>query len=118
MGRLKQLPPRLKPMAPRLAAPPPQTEADRSRHRDASQPWRQWYKTADWQRLRWSILERDLFTCRMCWRIEAKTSLLVADHIRPHRGDAALFWSPANLQCLCKACHDKTKQSQERAGRW
>lgn len=118
MGRLRQLPPRLKTLAPRLAPAPPQTEADRSRQRDATQVWRAWYKTARWQRLRWAVLVRDAFTCRMCGRIDGRTSQLVADHVAPHRGSEALFWDDANLQCLCKACHDKTKQSQERAGRW
>lgn len=118
MGRLRQLPSRLKALPSRLGAPAPQTEADRSRQRDATQAWRAWYKTARWQRLRWSVLVRDAFTCRMCRRVEGKTALLVADHTVPHRGDERLFWDEANLQCLCKACHDKTKQSQERAGRW
>lgn len=37
----------------------------------------------------------------------------VADHIQPHRGDMALFLSEANLQSLCKPCHDGHKQAQE-----
>lgn len=89
-------------------------ETQRSRFRDATQPWRQWYKTARWQKLRWSILVRDLFTCQMCRKVEAITSLLVADHKTPHRGDERLFWDEQNLQCLCKSCHDSTKQSEER----
>lgn len=87
----------------------------RSRQRDAGQPWRAWYKTARWQKLRWSVLVRDLFTCRECGRIEADTSKLVADHKRAHRGDERKFWDPENLQCLCKPCHDKVKQAQEQA---
>lgn len=116
MGRLKQLPSRLPSLPPRLAQIAPATEADRSRMRDAQQAWRGWYKTARWQRLRWSVLERDQFTCRRCGRIEGDTRLLVADHVQPHRGDEALFWEAGNLQCLCKACHDSAKQSEERRG--
>lgn len=78
-------------------------------------PWKAWYKTARWQKLRYAILLRALFTCSKCGRIEGNTSLLVADHIKPHRGDASLFWDEANLQCLCKACHDKLKQTEEQA---
>lgn len=37
----------------------------------------------------------------------------VADHIKPHRGDRGLFFDPANLQSLCKSCHDSHKQAQE-----
>ncbi len=94
-----------------------QTKAERDRHRDVLNPWRQWYKTAAWQRLRWSVLVRDMFTCAMCGRLEAATSQLVADHTVAHRGDEALFWDADNLQCLCKPCHDSDKQREERARR-
>lgn len=117
MGRLTQLRPRLGSMPRRVGGSLPATEAERSRLRDALAPSRAWYKTARWQRLRWDVLVRDLFTCRLCGRIEGVTSRLVADHIVPHRGDAGRFWDAGNLQCLCKACHDGTKQAQERRAR-
>lgn len=81
--------------------------------------WKAWKKTARWQCLRWSVLVRDRFTCQRkgCGRIEADTSQLVADHIKAHKGDERLFWDEANLQCLCKPCHDGPKQSFERTGR-
>jgi len=41
----------------------------------------------------------------------------VVDHIRPHRGDMALFWDSSNWQALCKACHDRIKQAYEKSGR-
>jgi len=65
-----------------------------------------------------AVLVRDCFTCRMpgCGKVEGDTSQLVADHRRPHRGDERLFWDERNLQCLCKPCHDSTKQRQERRG--
>lgn len=78
-------------------------------------PWRAWYKTARWQRLRWSVLVRDLFMCVRCKRVEADTSKLVADHKQPHRGDEHLFWDETNLQTLCKDCHDSVKQIEEQA---
>lgn len=83
------------------------------RSRDANSPWRRFYKTARWQKLRWRVLVRDLFTCRFCGHVEADTSLLVADHIKPHRGDETLFWDERNLQCLCKTCHDSVKRRIE-----
>lgn len=125
MGRLKQLPARLAALPPRLAPAPlvgrnPSIVLvdERSARRDAEQAWRKWYKTARWQKLRWSVLVRDLFTCCRCRRIEGNTSLLVADHVKPHRGDETMFWDAENLQCLCKPCHDRDKQAEERAGRW
>lgn len=122
MARLKQIRPRAgSPVRPRhaplvaVAADRAEAEAVRDRARDRGQEWRGWYKTAAWQRLRWSVLVRDLFTCRRCGRVEGVTRLLVADHVVPHRGDSARFWDPANLQCLCKACHDGAKQAEDRA---
>lgn len=100
---------RLPPSVPAI----PREGAERSRQRDRSEPWRAWYKTARWQRLRWSVLTRDLFTCRMCGRIEADTSQLVCDHVEPHRGDERTFWA-GPFQTLCKPCHDRDKQSAER----
>ena len=84
--------------------------------RDQVQAWRAWYKTARWQRLRMAVLQRDLFTCQFCGVVEHRKGQLVADHRTAHRGDAALFWDADNLQCLCKTCHDSTKQRMERAG--
>jgi 5-methylcytosine-specific restriction enzyme A len=117
MGRLKMLLPTLAPLKGSLGWLAPKTAAEASRDRDQQVPGRAWYKTARWQRLRWSVIKRDLFTCAMCGRVEGNTRLLVADHKRPHRGDEALFWDDGNLQCLCKPCHDSEKQRQERAGR-
>lgn len=75
----------------------------------------QWYHTTRWRRLRWSVLEDADFTCADCGQIEADTSRLVADHKKPHRGDAVLFWDRGNLQCLCQSCHSGAKQREERA---
>lgn len=116
MGRLTTLRPRLGGLRPRLAGLPDDRQAfDRDRDR---QPWRKWYKMARWQKLRMSVLVRDLFTCQWqgCGRIEPDTSQLVADHHRPHRGDEQLFWDETNLWCLCKPCHDSAKQREERRG--
>lgn len=80
-------------------------------------PWRRWYKLARWRVLRLQIFLRDGYRCQRkgCGRLEGNTALLVCDHIRPHRGNAALFWDEANLQTLCKACHDADKQREEQA---
>lgn len=80
-------------------------------------PWRRWYSTARWERLRQAIFLRDRYTCQRseCQRLEGNTSLLVCDHIKPHRGDERLFWSESNLQTMCKPCHDRIKQQTEQA---
>lgn len=99
------------------SAPAPLRSIDLAQDRDRLLEWRGWYKTARWQRLRWSVLVRDLFTCAMCGRIKGETAELVADHKVPHRGDPELFWDAANIQCLCKGCHDGEKQRRERRAR-
>ena len=83
-----------------------------------SQPWKAWYKTARWRRLREQVLIRDAYTCRSCGRVLAGKSpepdSPVVDHIQAHRGNEALFWSEANLQAICKSpCHDQRKQAEE-----
>lgn len=116
MGKLAGLTGRIAVLPPRLSFAA-DVQPDGTRTRDQVQHWRRWYKTARWQRLRWSVLVRDLFTCTMCKRIEADTSQLVADHKVPHRGDEALFWDASNIACLCSQCHNSTKQALEKSGR-
>jgi 5-methylcytosine-specific restriction protein A len=41
----------------------------------------------------------------------------VVDHIRPHRGDWALFIDPGNHQSLCKSCHDRKTAAEQREKR-
>jgi len=114
LGRLKGLTPRLMPLRSKHA-PAPLTRQERDQVRD-EQPWRRWYKTARWQKLRMAVLLRDLFTCQRCGKIKGDTSQLVADHKRPHRGVEALFWDILNLWSLCKPCHDGWKQREEHRG--
>lgn len=92
------------------------TRQERARVRD-QRPWRKWYHTARWKRLRQSVFVRDGFACQWpgCGRIDGDTSRLVADHKVPHRGCAALFWDETNVQTLCKPCHDSAKQREEHA---
>ncbi len=102
--------------------------------RDKVVEWRGWYKTARWREVRAYVLARDGFTCVKCgWQDTNMHTLhnilaplgtwnnklisapnLVADHIKQHKGDAALFWYQDGIQCLCKRCHDSTKQREER----
>ena len=78
-------------------------------------PWRAWYNTTEWRRLRWQVLVDENFTCRRCG-VVADSPGLVADHIVPHRGCRVKFLDRANLQCLCARCHNSAKQAEERAG--
>lgn len=120
MPRLSAIKPRLGSTATRLGCGAPKTELDRSRHRDQTQPWRAWYKTARWQRLRRKILTRDGYICQatgaaLIGKHPAPNSPVV-DHKVPHRGDPDLFWDEGNLQAVSKEYHDKVKQSIEKRG--
>lgn len=117
VGKLKALTGHLSTLKPTLGSLPPierTVEADRAVYA----PWRRFYKTARWRALRLATFARDLYTCQWpgCGFTTANTTILVADHRKPHRGDEALFWDADNLQTLCKPCHDKHKQRAERAG--
>ena len=48
--------------------------------------------------------------CQKQGRVEPATAV---DHIKPHKGDRALFLDKANWQPLCKQCHDSVKQRKE-----
>jgi len=117
VGKLSNLKPRFTAAAPRLAR-----RTDAEGHSPVSEPWRAWYHLSRWKHpqrgLRIRVLRRDLFTCQWpgCGRIEADTSLLVADHKIPHRGDPDLFWDEEGIWTLCKPHHDGLKQASEKAG--
>lgn len=116
-SRLKQLGPRIGSLPPRFGhLGRAEVRRDFDRWRLENQEWRRWYGLQRWKDLRWSVLERDGFTCQICGRLEGDTSQLVADHVEPHMGDPEKFWS-GELQTLCKSCHDSTKQSMERGQR-
>ena len=114
MGKLKAVTGRLATLKPALGMLAP-IERTGSQERAMFSPWRAWYNTTRWRRLRWAVLVRDAFTCQWpgCGRIEPNSSQLVADHRQPHRGDETLFWDEGNLQTLCKPCHDGRKQRAE-----
>lgn len=121
MGRLSSVKPRLGSI-PSIFGRAPVTEAERSRYRDQTKSWRSWYKTARWQKLRRSVLERDGYTCQatgvlLVGKYPAPNSPVV-DHKRPHRGDPELFWDEGNLQAVSKEYHDRVKQSIEKRGQY
>ena len=111
---MQNLKPRLTTLPPRLGYASGD-EKVRSQYRRGTQPWRAWYDSERWRKLRWSVLTEQLFTCQWpgCGRVVVPASQAVCDHIKPHRGDPRLFWDRSNLQCLCKEHHDSVKQQLE-----
>lgn len=79
---------------------------------EEAKAWRKLYNSARWKRLRQAHLDIDPL-CVFCRRQEIVEIADVLDHITPHKGDVDLFFDPNNLQGLCFACHDSTKQRIE-----
>ena len=59
-----------------------------------------------WQKVRLTYLRKHVF-CVYCDAEARLTVATVVDHIRPHKGNQALFWDRSNWQALCKRCHDR-----------
>ena len=72
------------------------------------------YRSSRWRKLRRVFLQEHPL-CVQCQELGTLTPASVVDHITPHKGDEALFFDEANLQPLCKPCHDR-KTVEE--GRW
>ncbi|WP_112874939.1 HNH endonuclease [Paracoccus endophyticus] len=77
----------------------------RSRYPDYSVKVRQ---SAQWKRLRWEILKRDGFRCKICGAV----GRLEIDHIKPVRNHPELSFGAENLQALCVPCHSRKTQSE------
>ena len=77
--------------------------------------WTHLYKTRTWKQLRQAQLQREPL-CRMHMETGQVVPGDTVDHVKPHRGDMALFSNPRNLQTLCRQCHSSHKQRQEKRG--
>jgi len=76
----------------------------------ARPPWWHLYKQSRWKAAKNAFLEQHP-VCVIC---DLKLATVV-DHIRPHRGDLALFWDSGNWQSLCVVCHNR-KSAREKRG--
>lgn len=78
------------------------------------------YNRRQWRDLRGEVLTASGWSCALCGSLlmgkPNMPTAPVVDHIIPHRGSEALFFDRANLQALCKACHDRHKQREEKSG--
>lgn len=82
------------------------------RAREVSAAWRWVYTDRRWPPLRDQVLSEEALCRAGCGRPPT-----VVDHIRPHRGNEQLAFDRANLQGMCKPCHDsKTARETGFAG--
>jgi 5-methylcytosine-specific restriction enzyme A len=68
---------------------------------------RRWYRIARWRALRARVLREQAYRCALCGYV---TLDLDIDHIVKHDGDLRRFWDRANLQALCRTCHQRKTQ--------
>lgn len=115
-SKLKTIRPQVATIKP-LIGRMPGDERARDRDREQNQPWRKWYHTTRWEKLRDKIRLRDLYTCQLCRCLCAGKGKSAVDHKQSHNGDERLFWDENNLQLLCKPCHDGEKQKMDKAAR-
>lgn len=76
---------------------------------------KRWYDSVRWRKARSAFLAAHPL-CALCARMGRDTAASVVDHIEPHGGDPALFWSPDNWQSLCPSCHSGTKRIADTKG--
>ena len=75
----------------------------------------QMYNNSAWRQLRAWQLDKHPY-CAICMDVAGiVTPADEVDHITPHKGSAALFNDPENLQSLCTSCHSR-KTAAERSG--
>lgn len=124
MVKLRSLPPQLGNIGSQIGFAPGDEKAG-DRARDQAAPWRAWYRTPRWQRLRQQVFVRDAYTCQrtgvLCVGKYPAPNSPVANHKRPHRGDPVLFWDPDNIETVTKAVHDSIVQAEEQSipkGNW
>ena len=75
--------------------------AHRRKARQTAAVWRWVYDDPRWAPLRDQVLSEEPLCRAGCGRPPT-----VVDHIRPHRGNEARAFDRANLQAMCKPCHD------------
>ena len=82
--------------------------------RRAEPSWRSWCKSPTWKSIRRHRLAKEP-RCRQC-AIEGRTAVAIyVDHVKPHRGQWALFFQYENTQSLCAHHHSLHKHKDQQA---
>lgn len=78
-------------------------------------PYRKWYRVSSWQNLRARRLAADPL-CTRCLPRGVTRPAAAVNHIKPHKGDRALFFCFANTESVCTECHNRDIQREEVRG--
>lgn len=71
-----------------------------------SKSYDSFYHSPEWQAVRRQVLDRDHYLCQVCKRAGRVTPATTVHHITPVRVDYSKRLDPANLETICKACHN------------
>lgn len=71
-----------------------------------SKTYDKFYHSPEWQAVRQQVLDRDCYLCQVCKRAGRVTPATTVHHIVPVRVDYSKRLDPANLETICKACHN------------
>lgn len=80
-----------------------------------AQAYRRWYGLKAWQQARAAQLAKQPL-CERCKATDRITPATVVNHRQPHKGNWALFISPANHESTCAPHHDRLIQKEEARG--
>src|SRR5262245_38045647 len=69
------------------------------------------YNSPQWKAMRAAQLAKDPW-CAECLKRGDHVPATEVDHIKPHDGDASLFFDENNLQSLCKPDHSSKTASE------
>ena len=75
---------------------------------------RDWYGLGRWKTKQKNQM-REHPLCKRCLEEGKPVRAVIADHVKPHRGDWNLFWL-GELQSLCRHCHESGKKFEEQRG--
>jgi len=107
----------LQPGCPEYAAKNGRCNGHQRKDKDTRSPQAQeWHRlyTGRWQRYRLVFLaDHPICVDPFGEHGTGPEAAKVVDHITPHCGDADLFWSTANHQPMCTACHNRKTATED-----
>ena len=77
---------------------------------------KKFYRSKEWEQVRNYCLMRDNYLCVNCGQPAEEVHHI--KHLTPSNiGDPSITLNPANLQCLCRACHFEEHRGEHGTGR-
>ena len=74
---------------------------------------KKFYSSAQWKRVRQSILKRDKYLCVRCKYYGRNTEAVIVHHKKPFEDYPELRFKRDNLVSVCRACHNTIHYKQD-----